>query len=1062
MCTATAAGGKVLVPDLKSLWRNTCLGRNHRLLCACLAFAASFYLVVNVGGHAWNALAGPGALISNRPAIRGPAAGFTTTAESWGAAVISVPFNARVGDYLHKFELPLWNPYQALGQPFAAQGDGSPYSPLAVFRSLLSEAAHNSFAVSLIILSSIFFYSFCHRVELSPAACRFATTCWILSPAVSWHIARHNYLDQIVLFPILFWAVAYASTPAARFPWLITTLVIALFYMGGFVQQVIPALITAYLLGLFLLLSRNSDHQSRLIVPGLRLTACFILGAAIASPYLMPIQEILQFGYAKNWLNYSLGFNPKGLHSFLFPNLAGPPFGKSIFQGEEIWGDTFAGVGFVLLVLVVSGLCTKNWPNAKQRSLFILIVAAICILLLRWLNIPPFSLLNSLPIIGLQTPKHIHPFTVFLCLFAAGLAVNNIDFSNWRRLAAVVAALFGIMAAIIGDNLIKNYYGAILSNLVLDHSIRAYLVFVLLVAVGLLGLVVFSQADGNREKTIDVVTIIAAGELSFYFLLGIEDRFFYWKLLVSIMVLAGAGFLFWGMHRAFALTILLALVVHAGLTILPKQGLPQITVSWPQPQFLGALQEQEKINYRTFGIFPDFSSALNIQDVSVVSAFTTLEFNAFVKVVGHKSEHVLLAFANSLFMLAGRTNFPLELYLHSKPIFDWFGIRFLVFDKAYFGPNVPDSHRLVADRHRFSARFEDSYSLVVESRDARPRVSFSTRYKVARSRADIFRRLIRDPASIMGPPLIEAAQVQMAHLPPSSEHPADSELLIFLTQMESNEVSFVLDAPAPGIAIIHDSYYPGWRASVDGVEVPVLRVNGMARGIPITRAGKVTVTNYYRPAGFVVGSMLAFAAIAILVICSLTSGSTAGRRARYTATVLVAVGCAATLLLYALGTVSRDQLILPSADADPGELFIGFDLRGNDRLASRINIATDTRTLLLTSWGKKFPSALVGPSPLPLITGDIFIDSAGDLNEVDVDGRIVKLRPMEGTSICLLETDKRGSTPWETSTLPLRTIGRLRFATGQWKRVDNEETALQSCNSQQASGRIRFSWLLKG
>jgi hypothetical protein len=49
-----------------------------------------------------------------------------------------------------------------------------------------------------------------------------------------------------------------------------------------------------------------------------------------------------------------------------------------------------------------------------------------------------------------------------------------------------------------------------------------------------------------------------------------------------------------------------------------------------------------------------------------------------------------------------------------------------------------------------------------------------------------------------------------------------------------------------GLLVLADTYYPGWKATIDGVETPLMRVNLMHRGV-LVPPGKQTVTFRYQP-----------------------------------------------------------------------------------------------------------------------------------------------------------------------------------------------------------------------
>jgi hypothetical protein len=90
---------------------------------------------------------------------------------------------------------------------------------------------------------------------------------------------------------------------------------------------------------------------------------------------------------------------------------------------------------------------------------------------------------------------------------------------------------------------------------------------------------------------------------------------------------------------------------------------------------------------------------------------------------------------------------------------------------------------------------------------------------------------------------------------------------------DPDAIALKVTTSRPAQLTLTDSYYPGWRASVDGKSAPIYRVNYAFRGIPVS-AGKHTVELRYEPATFRVGlflSLLALAALAAAAISRLVS-----------------------------------------------------------------------------------------------------------------------------------------------------------------------------------------------
>lgn len=74
------------------------------------------------------------------------------------------------------------------------------------------------------------------------------------------------------------------------------------------------------------------------------------------------------------------------------------------------------------------------------------------------------------------------------------------------------------------------------------------------------------------------------------------------------------------------------------------------------------------------------------------------------------------------------------------------------------------------------------------------------------------------------------------------------------------EIAATLEAP--GLVVLADSYYPGWRAWVDGDEVEIRHVNHLFRGVPAP-TGAHRIRFEYRPWSFRAGAAISLAASAL-------------------------------------------------------------------------------------------------------------------------------------------------------------------------------------------------------
>ena len=81
---------------------------------------------------------------------------------------------------------------------------------------------------------------------------------------------------------------------------------------------------------------------------------------------------------------------------------------------------------------------------------------------------------------------------------------------------------------------------------------------------------------------------------------------------------------------------------------------------------------------------------------------------------------------------------------------------------------------------------------------------------------------------------------------------------------------FDLVAPGPRLFVLLDAFAEGWRAWLDGAEVPILRVNSVGRGV-IVSAGAHTIEMRFQPLALRLSpwiswlSLLAVAVAAVIV-----------------------------------------------------------------------------------------------------------------------------------------------------------------------------------------------------
>jgi hypothetical protein len=99
-----------------------------------------------------------------------------------------------------------------------------------------------------------------------------------------------------------------------------------------------------------------------------------------------------------------------------------------------------------------------------------------------------------------------------------------------------------------------------------------------------------------------------------------------------------------------------------------------------------------------------------------------------------------------------------------------------------------------------------------------------------------------------------------------------------IESLAPNRVVATIDVPGPGLVVIAEAYFPGWRATVDGAAAELRPANVLFRGVPIATAGGHTIELTLRPARFWVPLPLALLATILAAAAAIAAWRDQRRR----------------------------------------------------------------------------------------------------------------------------------------------------------------------------------------
>ena len=95
--------------------------------------------------------------------------------------------------------------------------------------------------------------------------------------------------------------------------------------------------------------------------------------------------------------------------------------------------------------------------------------------------------------------------------------------------------------------------------------------------------------------------------------------------------------------------------------------------------------------------------------------------------------------------------------------------------------------------------------------------------------------------------------------------PQDSTAKVQLESYLPNNLKYTVESGKGGVLVFSEVYYPGWKATIDGKEAPIGRVDYILRALRL-EPGKHTVELDFHPTSIATTETIAYVAGGILIL----------------------------------------------------------------------------------------------------------------------------------------------------------------------------------------------------
>ena len=739
---------------------------------------------------------------------------------TWSGAIVPwdsknqfYPFFRFLSDSLQRGEFPLWNPYHFGGHPSIADPQSLIFTPSMLLLALLVPQASmqlfDAFILAHLLAGGIAVLGLFARRGWHPAAAVLAAVVFMLGGSASGRLQHTGMIISYAYFPFALWALEAALQRRSYVAGIAFGILAALMALG---RDQVAYLFCATLI--FAVVWNAACAPAPLSYLRQRLALLATMGVVGAAVMVVPVLLTLQFLGASNRPGISFGVALTGsLTPVNFITMLAPNFFGSLDWNYDYWGP---------------GYETTGDPNWTDRSINYLFIGTVPVLLLVWHGLACGRLFS-------RAGRLFAVLAGFATLYAVGRATpifavlfDHVPGVSLYRRPADATFLLNFALACGAGYLLHRYIADGLPRpwrnaprlWPMARALAVALAFAALVASGL----VFSQGGGHLQASLIALAIAAA-------LAGTCAAALAWPRstrvrlhMAMLVVVATMGELVWR-NAASSLNAEPAAgySVYQAMTPTEAAGIDAL-----RKDMAGRIEQGEWPRVEILGLGGPWQNASMVLGLENTLGYNPLRIADYERAVGPGEN-------------AGDPNlrhFPGTFRGYKCRLASLLGLEYLVLDRplAKLPRHFP--------RPLATTVFAGDRMYVYRLGKAAPRAYLATQVKPVDSDAVLEEHVLPD-FDRNREALIDTAS--MAALSPDvvrgDANPALDPHVVIAAHHDDN-VIIEVDTDRPGVLVLHDLFYPGWEARVDGVQGQLLRANVLFRGVEVPSGHHIVEFSY--------------------------------------------------------------------------------------------------------------------------------------------------------------------------------------------------------------------------
>ncbi len=761
------------------------------------------------------------------------------------------PLDRYIGAALRRGELPLWNPHQAAGTPLVVNYSTRVFFPYQLLVDLSPFALWDFLFVLRLWIAGLATYGFLARAGLGWTPATLGGALYMLSGVFTWFVNLEQLANPAMVAPLFFLAVeAFAASPDSRRAALVAASV-GLNLLAGQPEVALYVLVTGGLYGLvrWLTAYRGTLAQARRAAGWA--AVAILVGFALAAPLLVPFAAHLGQSFHLHETGGDMGVrdpaSPVLAVALLVPSFFELPTFERYKPNNGIW-DFLGGYGGALAVfLLLAGLAGPSWPAASRWRVPLVFFGGVWIwIVLKNFGVHPFDWIGRLPLFDqVWTPRWAGP--TWCLALAAGAAFGLQRYVDAGPAGAATRArvLLCVAAVLLSVGVLGGY-----STRALEQAMTTHWSFVWPGAIGgqvLAGLLLVLAAVSLLRLRGGALGVALLGlvlvERWFPIPRGWAPDWLAFRLVPAGLGLFAVALLLLRQRAGATAAAAVALAVAVLLEETAPVGLPDRRDPAAVPPVVEFLRERgghDRIMGDRRVLAPNYASVFGLYDVRYVEALAVRWFDRFVFEGLETAERLRwysLWFTGEpersevkgglIYVYPASLEHDLR---HRLRGYSFLGVRYFL---APLGLDLNSRARTEGERFPVIYRNE---VVVYENPAALPRAFVVGEWEHAADPGEARTRALSEGFDLRGRAVVEAPRGR----------PGGGRGHAGIVEYRPNSLTLDVAASGPALVVLTDTFYPGWRARVDGAPADIHRVNGVVRGVFVD-GGRHRITMRFFP-----------------------------------------------------------------------------------------------------------------------------------------------------------------------------------------------------------------------